>query len=668
MEDELEPPVIEWLLLPGEQAKHYSAAPRLERDPNRYPGEPGADWLGRLRRLNLFVGPNNSGKTRLLWGLFDGGLREARYLPDTLRYEEHAEECLELAARTLQAVRKVYELEHNAVRRGPNRDVLGQMDARIPGMLHSLATPDPVALWRSTLKELNELGRACVSELPRERVREQSAEIEQFIERLDGIWPHAFSRANLRFVFLPARRRIAKPGEAPPFGSSDPSSSESEKNGLTVRRTVFTGHDLYLRVRALLLGDHEERRRIREFEDFLSQSFFRNQGVTLVPKENGGQPDQLYVKIGPEREWSIDELGDGIEQILILAFPIFEYAGEHLVLFVDEPERSLHPGLQRVFAERCLKAETHGGSRQVLMCTHSNHLIDLTIDRERTSIFRISKKLPPGGTLDDAHEASFQVEGFEDEAGALQLLRDLGAQNTSMLLSNCAIWVEGVSDRNYYRTFLACLIEELVQTQGRVELRGLHEDTHYSFVEYGGGNITHWSFLDPEGPNAQSITSRMMVICDRDGGKKEPRHEKLRNALGAKNVIVLNSREVENLLTPSVIAKTLERLEGGKIEVAPTFARSAYRTLHLGKFIDQRVLKSTPTQRKGGKKKDSPYRYGDDNGVLKEKPRFSVEACEVMRQDPDLSAEAREVAEQILRFILRHNPDVARPASVRESA
>ena len=24
------------------------------------------------------------------------------------------------------------------------------------------------------------------------------------------------------------------------------------------------------------------------------------------------------------------------------------------------------------------------------------------------------------------------------------------------------------------------------------------EDYHYSFVEYGGNNITHWSFLDKE--------------------------------------------------------------------------------------------------------------------------------------------------------------------------
>ena len=53
---------------------------------------------------------------------------------------------------------------------------------------------------------------------------------------------------------------------------------------------------------------------------------------------------------------------------------------------------------------------------------------------------------------------------------------------------------------------------------------------HYTFVEYAGSNLTHWSFsddypalLDDKGLSAKSIASEMLLIADGDIQNKSNR-------------------------------------------------------------------------------------------------------------------------------------------------
>ena len=126
--------------------------------------------------------------------------------------------------------------------------------------------------------------------------------------------------------------------------------------GKSFKPDIFTGLDLYEKIKNLLLGNLEERKSVKEFEIFLSETFFEKKPVALIPRKDS---DVLYVKIGVEDERPIHELGDGIQSIITLVFPLFELQGEALLVFIEEPEIYMHPGLQRVFMDTLLKFDNH---------------------------------------------------------------------------------------------------------------------------------------------------------------------------------------------------------------------------------------------------------------------------------------------------------------------
>lgn len=83
-----------------------------------------------------------------------------------------------------------------------------------------------------------------------------------------------------------------------------------------------------------------------------------------------------------------------------------------------------------------------------------------------------------------------------------ELLTSLGVRPSSLYLANCTIWVEGVTDRMYLSKLMQKYIQELEHSTSSQEARKAEKyksfmpNFHYAFIEYAGGNITHWSFLD----------------------------------------------------------------------------------------------------------------------------------------------------------------------------
>src|SRR5262249_8991420 len=90
----------------------------------------------------------------------------------------------------------------------------------------------------------------------------------------------------------------------------------------TQRVEIFTGLTLYEEIRKLLLGTLAERKTVAEFQEFLSNAFFERKPVALIPKYDR---DVLDVKIGDEAQRPIFELGDGVQAVIILTFPLFQY-------------------------------------------------------------------------------------------------------------------------------------------------------------------------------------------------------------------------------------------------------------------------------------------------------------------------------------------------------
>lgn len=150
---------------------------------------------------------------------------------------------------------------------------------------------------------------------------------------------------------------------------------------------IFTGLRLYNDTKKMLLGKREERDKIKKFESFLSKTFFNSQPFTLIPNI---EDDSLHVSIGDE-EWPIYKLGDGIQSIIILLYPLFFNQGKKLMVFIEEPENSMHPGLQRLFIETLMHSNFK--NFQYFITTHSNHFLDFTIDLAKISVYTFNRSI-----------------------------------------------------------------------------------------------------------------------------------------------------------------------------------------------------------------------------------------------------------------------------------
>ena len=246
----------------------------------------------------------------------------------------------------------------------------------------------------------------------------------------------------------------------------------------------YTGPTLYADIEGLVRGDLAQRETLQRFERWIGETFFKGEQVALIPRK--GQ-STLTVKIGDEHEQPIHNLGDGIQAVLILAFPLFAPENEHLLVFIEEPELFLHPWLQRVLLETLSNRFPH---HQYFLTTHSNHFLDLTLDIESVSVFAFEKRLDENG----GRERPGQYRVTNVSRSDCRPLELLGVRNSSVLLTNCTISVQGITDRRYIAHWLE-LYQQHIQNGPSSRAKFFKEDLHYSFVEYSGGNITHWSFL-----------------------------------------------------------------------------------------------------------------------------------------------------------------------------
>jgi AAA15 family ATPase/GTPase len=222
---------------------------------------------------------------------------------------------------------------------------------------------------------------------------------------------------------------------------------------LSDKMTVFTGLELYQTLKEKLLGEPEDRDLVKKFENFLSEKFFNSKSVTLIPKEKGDDPRVVNIKIGNEQQFPIYQLGDGLQNRIICTFNIFTEK-DRCLFFIEEPDMLMHPSLQRSFLEVLSDFDQH----QYFITSHSNHFLDMTLDFANISVFHFSKI--------EAEKPSFKVEVAS--AQDRRILMDLGVQNSSVFLSNSTIWVEGITDRLYLRAYMKKYIEELRENKNSV--------------------------------------------------------------------------------------------------------------------------------------------------------------------------------------------------------
>lgn len=332
---------------------------------------------------------------------------------------------------------------------------------------------------------------------------------------------------------------------------------------------VFTGLHLYREILNSRNSKRETRLRFEKFQDFIGENFFGGNRIDIVAefkKEDNinGKNDSEIISIdiqGEKETRNLHDLGDGIQALIILMYQIYMAESDSLI-FIDEPELNLHPGMQRLFLEQITtNEELVNKNITYFITTHSNHFLDLTIEKENVSIYSFNSILGENGSK------KFQIKNVN--RGNNEILQTLGVNNSSVFMANCSIWVEGISDRNYIKAFLKSYCES------RSELLP-KEDIDFAFFEYAGSNIDHYLFNkdfeddDTENIitdiNALALNNRIFLLADSDAttksSNKRSKFYRLKKIEKSKNnqfipKIIWEIREIENLITNEIWNKIL---------------------------------------------------------------------------------------------------------------
>lgn len=209
-----------------------------------------------------------------------------------------------------------------------------------------------------------------------------------------------------------------------------------------------------------------------------------------VRLEVANNQQDLHVRLAQAGKMlHINDLGDGIKQVLMIAAASILYDGRLVLL--EEPEIHLHAGLQRKLM-RFLAQKT--GS-QYIIATHSAHVLDL----EGAHIFHVT------------HDgASTRVAPAVRASEVRRVCQDLGYMASDLLQANYTIWVEGPSDRVYWKKWLEVIAPDLV------------EGVHFAVMTYGGYLIDGVHILDETEETVEDLVHLLQlgrectVIADSD--------------------------------------------------------------------------------------------------------------------------------------------------------
>ena len=408
---------------------------------------------------------------------------------------------------------------------------------------------------------------------------------------------------------------------------------------------IFTGLELYQKLQRLLLGRPEWRDWVKEYEEVISKYFFDKEPISLIPEMDY---DTVSIKIGDEDQFPIFHLGDGLQTIIIMTFNAY-IEQKRCLFFMEEPDLCLHPGQQRTLIRFLLK---ECPKHQYFLTTHSNHLLELSLDFDDISIFSMNKQFNPDEQSSEKPSTIFEISNLSSKD--FNILSELGVRNSSVLLSNSTIWVEGITDRYYLRSYMKKFVNDY---QGKNEdLSKLKEDYHYSFVEYQGSTLDHWTWdQKDEGVKriqAKNVCANSVLIADGDIETKGGRKKEYQQMFGKDQFIGLESKEIENLIPAEILKKYL--LNDGGINPRSIKIDSIVRSEYQGKDKDKKFigLGAYLNERLNLKK------YCDSkSGTIKNKKLFCEKVTKLMDEKDDwkLPSDMEDICRKIFTHILKQN-------------
>ena len=544
--------------------------------------------ISNLNRVNLFVGVNNSGKSRFLRGMFN-----AEHIFSHVFENESLDNLIDGLIS-----HKIFEIETESIL---DEELVKGLKSEYVEFLKKINIADsPYHLYD---KVSNHSGRQVYfEEFYDQNINKELIIYDKALKEIvfDFIYKvKEYEQALIYWIENQANEKIYIPILRSLLECQHLNKEqllniakeyyEVKNDGINM---VLTGLEMYESVDKIHNSD--KIRDIRNFCKFLSQNFFDNQQVDLVPDRVNGRI--LSFSINDEVIRGINKIGDGLQALILMLYPIYT-ARDKTWFFIEEPETNLHPGLQRVFVDTLIgNAFLRKKKLRYFFTTHSNHFMDLTLNSEKVSIFQFEK------LAENKHRIKTNVKPNKD------ILDILGINTSSVFLANASIWVEGPTDRKYISFFIKKYCESK-------NLPFLKEDIDFAFFEYGGNLLAHYIFDDEdveievnnnlvkEKIKSFALSNKIYLLADADNPKPNGIKAKRRESLeelskSATNFMYQSTilREIENLLPKLIIKNYLKEVvnkaEYSKIEKIE-FERADYSTEGLGLFYQKKLKEAS---------------------------------------------------------------------------
>lgn len=594
--------------------------------------------LKSLSKVNIFVGGNNSGKSLLLRKIFSKYGLEFIPSDDNLKNINNA----------ISEIKEKYNDYCETHSFFPSTTI-GQV---VEPIIEEMSSIDFLVIGEDTNHYFNKL-IDLISKLQRQspQISQYNMSYKEMGELVLGIINESFENNDIVFedlkldyntknIYIPILRGLRSLNYS---RAEEKNTDDTFFRDVYTKRTredyfennksfnIFSGLQMYDVIHQLKNGDYNERETIKNFESYLSENFFDDEKVLLIPNI---REHEIFIKIGNEIERKIYDLGDGIQSIIILTFPLFTNNIElpektNILVFIEEPEHLLHPSLQRKFMEIILDDERFSNF-QFFFTTHSNHFLDITLDYNNISLFAFEKDLNSSGV---EQSATFSISN--PEHGDSTLLDMLGVRNSSVFMSNCHIIVEGITDAMYLKHYLD--IYQDYMKNADVTFEKYKEDFHFSFIEVGGSNIKHFYEEDFD---LERVYGNVFLVMDSDE-LNESEIAEIETTLKEKlsdDFHILECREIENLIDKGILVDILENDKKYRGYELRSFEYEDYKKKKLSLFI-----------------KTEAWNDVLDWNPIGNKRKFCKKVKLYIKTWEDLSPEAQEITEKIYEFIKTRN-------------
>ncbi len=301
------------------------------------------------------------------------------------------------------------------------------------------------------------------------------------------------------------------------------------KDPSTNGEIIFDGHNTIARLYEMQipsLGKEPDRIVFHKLQSFVRELLGEPKLTLEIPRDQ-----QILIGL-EEKRLPLDSFGTGIHHLVILCSALAMYEG--YVVTIEEPEVHFHPDLQR----KLLRFIVEQTNNRYYISTHSNVFLDALPD---VNLYHVQHD---GARTSVAHVAA--------PGKAREVLTDMGYKASDLLQANGVIWVEGPSDRIYINKWLKLLCPELV------------EGIHYAITFYGGKVLAHFSAADDaveDFVQVLRINRHAMMVIDRDGDAEtallNKNKQRIITELGKDACWVTQGREIENYLPASLIENYL---------------------------------------------------------------------------------------------------------------